>query len=96
MSALSRGAAAQSAEISRNDIRDTETDFGEAFGEIVKTLYPPPNTAAQLAAEIPCSVRLVEMYFEGRQPWSDTAVAFIVGEILRRKRMRNVKVKARQ
>lgn len=95
MSGLSRGAAALSSEIIRSELRDTETDFGQVLTAIAHKLFPPPNTAAQLAAELPCSVRLIEMYFEGRQEWSDTAVAFMVGEILRRKHMRNVKIKAR-
>lgn len=70
-------------------------DFGEVLTAIAHKLYPPPNTAAQIASELPCSVRLIELYFQGKQEWSDTAVAFIVGEILRRKRMRNVKVTKR-
>ena len=96
MSGVSAASAARASESVRSQLRDTETDFGEVLTAIAHKLYPPPNTAAQVAAEIPCSVRLVEMYFGGQQEWSDTAVAFIVGEILRRKRMRNFKVTSKR
>lgn len=86
---------AQSPKNVRNQLRDTETDFGDDLKEIVKTLYPPPNTAAQFAAEIHCSVRLIELYMQGKQPWSGDAIAFIVAEILRRHHMRNVRVVAK-
>lgn len=82
-------------EIDRNALRDTEADFGLVLNAIAQKLYPPPNTAAQIAAELPCSVRLIEMYFEGRLDWSDTAIVFLISEILRRKRMRNFKVTKR-
>lgn len=92
MRAVSAAGAARAAEIVRNELRDTETDFGETLVEIVKKLYPPPNSAAQFAAELHCSVRLIELYFQGKQPWSGDAIAFIVAEILRRHHMRNFKV----
>ena len=92
MGAVSGAATAVSLEISRSELRLTETDFGDALKDIVKTLYPPPNTAAQFAAELHCSVRLIELYMQGKQPWSGDAIALIVAEILRRHRMRNVKV----
>lgn len=95
MRAVSGARAAQATEIDRNELRDTETDFGEALKDIVKTLYPPPNTAAQFAAELHCSVRLIELYMQGRQPWSGDAIAFIVAEILRRHHMRNFRVTSR-
>lgn len=95
MSALSRASVALSPEIIRSQLRDTEMDFGEVLNALARKLYPPPNTAAQIAAELPCSVRLIELYFEGKQQWSGEAVAFLVSEILRRHRMRNFKIKAR-
>lgn len=89
-------AVARATEIVRNGLRATETDFGEVLSEIARKLYPPPNTAAQIAAELRCSVRIIELYFEGKQEWSGNAVAFIVGEILRRHHFRNFKVEARE
>jgi hypothetical protein len=56
----------------------------------------PENTAAHLAAELDCSVRTVERYMEGSRDWSGDAIATMVGEIMRRRRMRNVKVAPRQ
>lgn len=95
MRGVSAAGAARSTEIDRNELRDTETDFGETLKEIVKKLYPPPNTAAQFATELHCSVRLIELYMQGKQPWSGDAIAFIVAEILRRHHMRNFKVTSR-
>jgi hypothetical protein len=92
MSGVSGQIAGQASQINRNELRLTETDFGETLKDIVKSLYPPPNTAAQFAAELHCSVRLIELYMQGKQPWSGDAIAFIVAEILRRHHMRNFKV----
>lgn len=86
---------AQSVEIVRSEIRDTEESFGSILADVVTLLYPPPNTAAQLAAELDCSVRNVELYLSGKQKWSGDAVAFIVAEIMRRHHMRNFRVKAK-
>ncbi len=56
----------------------------------------PANTAAHLAAELDCSVRTVERYLEGSRDWSSDALAAMVGEIMRRRKMRNLKVSARR
>lgn len=96
MGGVSAAAVTRSTENVRNELRLTETDFGDTLKEIVKTLYPPPNTAAQFAAELHCSVRLIELYMQGRQPWSGDAIALIVAEILRRHHMRNFKVIAKR
>lgn len=95
MRAMLPTAGQRSVEIDRNELRLTETDFGDALKEIVKTLYPPPNTAAQFASELHCSVRLIELYMQGKQPWSGDAIALIVAEILRRHHMRNFRVTKR-
>ena len=92
MRAASAGEAAQTTEINRSNIRDTEETFGSIFTDIVELLYPPPNTAAQLAAELHCTVRNVELYLSGKQKWSGDAIAFIVAEIMRRHHMRNIKI----
>jgi predicted DNA-binding transcriptional regulator YafY len=55
----------------------------------------PENTAAHLATELDCSVRTVERYMEGSRDWSTDAIAAMVGEIMRRRKMRNFKVKGR-
>ncbi len=93
MRALSAGEAARTTEISRRGLQDTEESF--ALADIVELLYPPPNTAAQLASELHCTVRNVELYLSGKQKWSGDAVAFIVAEIMRRHHMRNFKVSKR-
>ncbi len=86
---------ARSTENVRSEIRDTEESFGSIFTDIVELLYPAPNTAAQLASELGCSVRNVELYMAGTQKWSGDAIAFIVAEIMRRHQMRNFKVTKR-
>lgn len=89
-------ASAQSAvEIDRSELRDTEESFGSILSDIVVLLFPAPNTAAQLAAELGCSVRNVELYMSGKQKWSGDAIAFIVAEIMRRHAMRNFRVTKR-
>lgn len=95
MGSLSTAVAATSVKSIRSELRDGEESFGSIFKDIVELLYPAPNTAAQLAAEIDCSVRNVELYLSGKQKWSGDAIAFIVAEIMRRHHMRNFRVKAR-
>lgn len=82
-------------EINRSDLHLTEESFGSILSEVVELLYPPPNTPAQLAAKLGCSVRNVELYLSGKQKWSGDAVAFIVAEIMRRHSMRNFRVTKR-
>lgn len=69
-------------------------DFGEVLTSIACKLYPAPNTAAQIASEVGCTVRNVELCLSTHK-WSDTFIAFFVGEMLRRHRMRNFKVVSR-
>lgn len=96
MRTVSAAATARSAEIVRNNLRDTEESFGEdILTAIACKLWPKPNTAAQIATELGCSVRNVELYLSGKQKWSGDAVAVIVAEILRRHHMRNFKVTKR-
>lgn len=85
----------EATETVRSDLRDTEGSFGSVITDVAILLYPPPNTAAQIAAELGCSVRNVELYIEGKQKWSGDALALVVSEIMRRHRMRNFRVKAR-
>lgn len=96
MRQLSAAGAARSTEIDRSNLRDTEESFGDdILTEIACKLWPKPNTAAQIASEVGCSPRNVELYLSGRQKWSGDAVAVIVAEIMRRHRMRNFKVTSR-
>jgi hypothetical protein len=91
-SAVARGSATESV---RRPLRDTEENFGSILTDIARTLYPPPNTAAQIAAAIGCSVRNAEFCLAGKQDWSGDAVAVFVAEILKRHHMRNVRVMAK-
>ncbi len=93
MSGVSAGSAVQSAKIIRRVSLDTEESF--ALADVVRLLYPAPNTAAQLAAELDCTVRNIELCLSGKQKWSGDAVAFIVAEIMRRHGARNLKIKSR-
>ena len=67
---------------------------GSVLADIARTLWPE-GTAPNLAAAAKCEVRTAERYLGGQRDWSGDAVAVIVGEILKRHAMRNVKVKAR-
>lgn len=86
---------AASAAIVRRELRDTEESFGPIMSEVARMLYPAPNTAAQIAAELKCSVRNIELCFQGKQNWSGDAIALFVAEICRRHAMRNLKVEAK-
>ena len=90
---MSPTAGQRSVEIDRRNSFDTEESF--VLADVVELLYPAPNTAAQLAAEIGCTVRNVELYMSGKQKWSGDAVAFIVAEIMRRHGARNLKIKSK-
>lgn len=80
----------------RSELRDTEESFGSILTDIAVMLYPPPNTAAKIAADLACSVRSAELCLAGTQKWSGDAVALFVAEIMRRHRMRNFKVLAKR
>jgi hypothetical protein len=67
---------------------------GDVISEIASTLWPT-NTAPNIAALCGCSVRAAERYLGGQREWSGDAIAAIVGEILKRHGMRNVRVKGR-
>ena len=95
MRGTSRTARAPSAQTIRSDLRLTEASFGSILTDIAELLYPPPNTAAKIAAELGCSVRNVELYLAGRQKWSGDAVAHFVSEICKRHAMRNVRITKR-
>lgn len=67
----------------------------DVLSDIASTLWPA-NTAANIAAQVGCSVRAAERYLGGQREWSGDAIAIIVAEILKRHAMRNVKVTARR
>lgn len=96
MRAVSALGAASSSETVRSEIRLTEENFGSILTDIAILVYPPPNTAAQIAADVGCTVRNVELCLSGKQKWSGDAVAVIVGKILKLHHMRNVRVVKRQ
>lgn len=95
MRAVSGQADLAAMQISRSDLRDTEESFGTVLTDIARMLYPAPNTAAQIAVELQCSVRNVELCLSGKQSWSGDAIALFVAEIMRRHRMRNFRVTKR-
>lgn len=95
MRRVSPAQAGVATEIDRSGLRLTEESFGTILADIVELLYPPPNTPAQLASELGCTVRNVELYLSGKQKWSGDAVAFIVAEIMRRHGLRNFRVTKR-
>lgn len=84
--------AAPSCEIDRSNLRPAEESFGIILCEIARMLYPPPNTAAQIASAVGCSVRNIELCLSGKQGWSGDAVAVLIGEICRRHHQRNVRI----
>jgi hypothetical protein len=75
----------------RND-KNGEHVFAFVIADIARMLWPPPKTAAQVAAAIGCSERAAEFYLSGDREWSGDAIAIIVSEILRRHHMRNVRI----
>jgi hypothetical protein len=75
----------------RHEWRETDTSVGDVLTDIAKRVLWPENTAANLAALSGCSVRQAERYLGGRE-WSGDAVAAVMGEILKRRGMRNIKV----
>jgi len=100
MGAASRELSTAATEIGRHDWRATDISDGDVLTDIAKRVLWTKNTAACLAAAIaencgkPCSTRQAERYLGGRE-WSGDAVAAVMQEILKRRGMRNVKVRAR-
>ena len=82
-------------ETSRQARRETDTSVGDVLSNICKLILWPENTAACLAAEADCSVRQAERFLGGHCEWSGDAQAAVIAEILRRKKMRNVRIVAR-
>lgn len=81
-------------EIDRHERRSTDISDGDVLADIAKRILWPANTAAALAAASGCSLRQAERYLGGSE-WSGAAVAAVMSEILKRRGMRNVKVRAR-
>jgi hypothetical protein len=95
MGQVSAAAFRRAIKTARSDLRDGEESFGSVLTDIAKMLYPPPKTAAQVAAAIGCTERNAELCLAGRQNWSGDAVAVLIAEILKRHGMRNARVIAR-
>lgn len=91
---VSAPALAPSRQIDRPDGPATDHLVEPTLKAIAEALWPE-NAAANLAAEIGCSVRTVERYFEGSRDWSGDAVAVLVAEICRRHAMRNIRIAAK-
>jgi len=96
MSSVLLRSDSETTKTARNDLRDGEEPFGSIFSDIAKMLYPPPKTAAQVAALVGCGERNIELCLSGKQNWSGDAIAAIVSEIMRRHHMRNFKVTKRE
>ena len=89
-------ALARATKTARTGVQADEQSFAPIIADIARMLWPPPKTAAQVAAAIGCSERAAEFYLAGDREWSGDAIAIIVAEILRRHHMRNAKVVARR
>ena len=93
--------ATEAREIDRPNGREEDHVVSDVLEDIAKALWPK-NTAANIASRIigpkgkPVHPRTVERYFEGAREWSGDAIAVMVGEIMRRHGMRNVRVVKRQ
>jgi len=87
--------AARASETSRQACRNTDTSVGDVLTDIAKRVLWPENTAPNLASASGCSVRQAERFLGGKCEWSGDATAAVISEILARKKMRNVKVRAR-
>ena len=92
MRLLSTASAARAAKFDRTKLLDANDC--SVLTDIALVLWPE-NTAACIADEADCSVRVVEMYLAGDRKWSGDALAVIVTEILKRHAMRNVRIRAR-
>ena len=88
-------ALARATKTARTGVQADEQSFAFVIADIAIMLWPPPKTAAQVAAAIGCSERAAEFYLAGGRDWSGDALAAIVSEVLRRHSMRNAKVIAR-
>ena len=95
MGTASAGPRSGTSESDRPIDRETDQLVGSFLSDIASTIWPT-NTAANLAAEIGCSVRAAERYLGGQREWSGDAVAVLVTEILKRHQMRNVRVAGRK
>jgi hypothetical protein len=79
----------------RQDRQPTDISDGDVLSDIAKRVLWPENTAPNLAAACGCSVRQAERYLGGHE-WSGDATAAVISEILKRRKMRNVRVTARR
>jgi len=95
MRAVSREFQERNIETIRPNDRDTDQMVGSFLSDVASAIWPT-NTAANLAAQVGCSVRAAERYLGGQREWSGDAVAVVVSEILKRHKMRNVKVVKRR
>jgi hypothetical protein len=75
--------------------RETDTSVGDVLTDIAKRILWPENTAAHIAVAARCSVRQAERCLGGHCEWSGDAVAAIIGEIVKRRGMRNVKIRGK-
>jgi hypothetical protein len=82
-------------ETARQGCRSTDTSVGDVLSDIAKRTLWPENTAPNLAAACGCSVRMAERYLGGHCDWSGDAVAAVMQEILNRRKLRNVRIRAR-
>lgn len=86
--------AAEARKSDRQLCQTTDNFVGDVLSNIAKLVLWPENTAAHLAVACGCSVRQAERYLGGHE-WSSDASDAVFAEILRRKKVRNVKIRAR-
>jgi hypothetical protein len=96
MRALSKMPQVAATEIDRQECQTTDRFVGDVLADICKRILWIENTAACLASEARCSVRQAERFLGGHCEWSGDAQAAVIAEILKRRKMRNVRVTARR
>jgi hypothetical protein len=77
-----------------NDRTSVQSEEQFVISNVARMLWPH-KTAANIAAAAGCSERAAIYYLAGEREWSGNALAAIVAEILRRRKIRNVKVRSR-
>lgn len=95
MGSVLRESVPDASESGRQLRRQADTSVGDVLTDIAKRVLWPENTAAHIAAAARCSVRQAERCLGGHCDWSGDAVAAIIGEIVKRRGMRNIKIKPR-
>ena len=82
-------------ESDRHESRETDRSVGGVLADICRFVLWPENTAPCLASAADCSVRQAERFLGGHCEWSGDAQAAVFQEILKRRGVRHLRVKAK-